>query len=910
VSSATTIANARGYAADALLRDGSSVHIRAVCPQDKERLREHFHTLSPRSVYTRFFGPKLELTPAELSYFTEMDGVERVGLVATLRTAEGEKFIGVGRYFRQSDAGQPHCAEVAFAVSDNQQRRGIASVLLDHLAKIARRSGITEFVADVLGENNQMMHVFGKSGFKVSRSIDAGVFHVTFPTEDTPGHQDVSLERDRQAAALSVRPLVAPQSIAVIGASRDQETIGGMLVRNIRAGGFRGKLYPVNPNAAEIQGLRAYARVREIGEPVDLAVVATPAAAVPDVVADCARAGVRGVVVISSGFGEVGDDGRARERELLSLVRGSGMRMVGPNCMGVLNTDPEVSMNATFAPSMPPAGGVAMLSQSGALGLAILDMAEHLGIGLSTFVSVGNKADVSSNDMLSFWAEDPNTSVILLYLESFGNPRKFARIAPQVARIKPIVAVKSGRSASGSRAASSHSAALASLDVAVETLFEQSGVIRTDTMAQLFDVAALLATQPVPGGARVGVVTNAGGPGILLADACEARGLELSELSEQTRAELAKFLPPQAGLSNPVDLLAAATPEQYSRAVEIVGNDPNIDALVVVCIPVVAAATEEIARAIAGAAAMIPKDKPILANFLSSRGAPRVLSQGARGAIPSFAFPEDAAMALAAATRYGRWRRRPVGRLETLAPFARDAVRAVIDRALAGAEGAIWLRAEDLSTVLRAAGIEFAESVDVAAADAAPAAARLGYPLVVKVSSPAILHKSDVGGVILGVENDESAAEAVETLRRRMLVLGKPLERVLLQRQVAGAIESLVGVTVDPVFGPLLVVGAGGVLVELLGDVAFHLVPVSDVDAREMITRLKSRALFDGYRGSPPADRDELVALIQRVSALVEAVPELVELDLNPVKVLAPGSGAVVVDGRMRVAPRATAWGN
>jgi acetyl coenzyme A synthetase (ADP forming)-like protein len=895
--------DARRYSVHELLRDGGSVHVRSLCPDDAERLREHFHTLSPRSVYTRFFGPKKELTPAELSYFTDMDGIDKVGLVATLLTAEGEKIIGVGLYFRLSAKGQPHCAEVAFAVSDGHQRRGIASVLLEHLARIARSQGIVEFAAEVLGENNQMMQVFSRSGFKVSRSAERGVFHVTFPTAETPSHEEVTLERARQAAAESVRPLLAPASVAIVGASRDETTIGGILVRNLLAGGFRGRVYPVNPHAEQIQGLPAFARVSEIGEPVDLAVVATPAATVLDVVADCARAGVRGIVVISAGFGEINEEGAARQRELLALVRGSGMRMIGPNCMGVVNTDPEVLLNATFAPGAPPAGSVAMLSQSGALGLAILDLAGNLGIGLSSFVSVGNKADVSGNDLLSYWAEDPRTNVILLYLESFGNPRKFARIAPRVARVKPIVAVKSGRSPAGRRAASSHSASLASLDIAVDTLFEQCGVIRTDTMSQLFDVASLLATQPVPAGARVGVITNAGGPGILLADACEARGLVLPELAPETRERLAELLPPQSGLSNPVDLLAAATPEQYARAIEIVGNDPCIDSLVVICIPVLSPDTAEIARAIARAAASVPAGKPVLANFLSSSGAPHALSQGPRGAIPSFAFPEDAALALSAAARYGRWRRRPAGTCETLKPFARDAVRAVLERVLKETGQPCWLGNEDVRTVLRAAGIAFAESVDVAAAEAVAAAGHLQYPLVIKVSSPAILHKSDAGAVIMGVTDDAAAAAAMQTLESRMQALGQPLERVLLQRQIRGGIECVVGVTVDPDFGPLVVAGAGGVLVEMLGDVSFHLAPVSDVDAEEMLDRLKTRRLFDGYRGAPPADRAALVQLILRVSALVEAAPEIVELDLNPIKVLAPGEGAVVVDARMRVAP-------
>ncbi|HUI25679.1 MAG TPA: acetate--CoA ligase family protein, partial [Candidatus Kryptonia bacterium] len=710
-------------------------------------------------------------------------------------------------------------------------------------------------------------------------------------------------QRELLATAQSVRTFLNPRSVAVIGASRHPGTIGAALVSNLKRDRFTGAIYPVNPDATEIQGLRAYPNVTAIGAPVDLAVIAVPATDVEAAIADCARAGVHGVVVISSGFAEVSDAGRQAQQRLTELVRASGMRMVGPNCMGVLNTDPAVSLNATFAPISPPAGNIGMSSQSGALGLAILDHVRTRNIGLSTFVSVGNKADVSSNDLLAYWQDDPRTDVVVLYLESFGNPRKFGRVAPELARRKPIVAVKSGRSVAGTRAATSHSAALANLDVAVDALFEQAGVIRTSTIEELFDVVTLLSTQPLPPGPRVGVVTNAGGPGILLADACDAHGLQLPPLAPETLAALREFLPPHAGFANPIDLTAAATGEQYARAIELVGNDPAVDAVIVVYIPPMVTQPAEVAAAIARGAGTVPPTKPLASVFMSSQGAPPMLSAGPRARLPAYTFPENAALALAAARKYALWRERPSGRTLTLNRFAESAIRAVIDRVLRNADRPVWLQPGDLAAVLRAAGIEFATSEQTAAEEAVATAERLGYPLVAKAIAPGLLHRSDVGGVIMGLRSAQDVAAAVSQLRERMRAIDAPLEGVLLQREVLGGIEALVGVTTDPVFGPLLVCGLGGVLVELLRDVAFRLTPVTDVDAHEMIAKLRAAKLLEGYRGMPPGDRAALVDVIQRVSALVELIPELRELDLNPVKVLAPGRGAIVVDARLRVGP-------
>jgi acetyl coenzyme A synthetase (ADP forming)-like protein len=902
---------------EVILRDGGSVVLRSTGPQDRPLLREFFSKLSPAATRYRFLGNR-SVTEADIERMTAPPSGDGAALAALLQDGDVEHVVGVAEICSASTAAvevAPRRAEFAVAVADEFQGRGIGTLLLERLAVIGRAAGFTELEADVLGDNHAMRDVFSSSGFTITETRDGGVLHIVLPFAKTDKLVAASFERERIAARESVRPFFEPRSVAVVGASRREGTIGRALVDNLVSSGFRGRVYPINPNAAEIAGVPCLPTLAAIGAPVDLVVIAVPAAAVEATVRECARIHAKALVVISSGFAEVSAEGRLVEQRLRQLARSSGMRLVGPNCMGVLNANPSVSLNATFAPEWPPAGNVSMLSQSGALGIAILDYASKLNIGIAEFVSIGNKADVSGNDLLSYWADDPTTAVIALYLESFGNARKFARLAPEVARKKPIVAVKSGRSAAGSRAASSHSAALASLDVGIDALFAQSGVIRTNTLEELFDVVELLSTQPVPRGPRVGVVTNAGGPGILLADACEAHGLSLPSLTNETLAELRRFLPPQAGLSNPIDMVASATPEQYERTIELVARDPNVDALVVIYIPPLVTKPEEVAAAIARGAGTVPAEKPIASVFLSSKGAPPVLSSGPRGKIPSYSFPENAAMALGASVWYGRFRERPRGDFAAIGEDEQQQIRRIVERTLRDAtEERTWLSTESLARVLSLAGISFAPVATSSPAPVAAAEASTklgGYPVVLKAIAPGLVHKSDLGGVAIGLHSTEAVLRAAESMLAKVKSAGHQLEGFLVQRQIDGGIEALVGVTVDPSLGPILVAGLGGVQVELLGDVSFRLPPVSDVDAREMLERLKAKKLFDGFRGSPPGDREALVDVITRVSALVEIVPELTELDLNPVKVLAPGRGSMVVDGRLRLAqrsPMASIW--
>jgi acetate---CoA ligase (ADP-forming) len=899
---------AASYSADGLLRDGTSVRIRAIRPDDKERLQDHFHRLGPESVRHRFFGAKPSLSEADLRYFTELDFRQHVGLVASRDAGAAEEFLAVGRYIRMDDDGPAHRAEMAVAVADTEHGLGLGTLVLEHLAGLAARDGIAELVAYVLPDNRRMVAMLEHSGFVRGRALADDVLEFALATAATDSTAQLSELRAWSASAESMRHLLHPRSVAVIGASRDPAALGRVVLDNLA--GFHGPVYAVNPTPGEIGGRPCFARVTDAPAPVDLAVIVVPAPAVEAALADCAAAGVRGAVVITAGFAEVSEEGRAVQARLRATARQAGMRLVGPNCLGVMNAAAGVRLNATFAATFSPPGNVGLLSQSGALGLAVLEHSRRLNLGISTFVSVGNKADVSGNDLLAYWKDDPQTAVVALYLESFGNPRRFARLAPEVARRKPVVAVKSGRSAAGTRAASSHSAALACQDVAVDALFAQAGVIRTETLEDLYDVVGLLATQPVPAGPRVGVVTNAGGPGILLADACDARGLSLPELRKETREELRAFLPAAAGVGNPVDVLADARPEDFARAVAAVGRDPEVDALVVIYVPPRPHQPEAVAAAVARGAGEVPGHKPVLSVFLSTRGAPPVLASGPRGPLPSFSFPENAARALAAAERYGRWRRRPRGEVRRLSAEARARVREVVEPVLAPASGPCWLGPAQVEAVLDAAGIARPASRLVSPAEAADAADEMGYPLVAKAVAPGLVHKTEAGGVALGLGCRQNVEAAVSTMDQRLRAAGHRLEAVLLQAEVRGGIEALVGVVGDPTFGPLVVCGTGGVQAELLRDTAFRLTPVSDLDAAEMLDGLRLRVLLDGYRGAPAGDRQALQELVRRVSALTEALPELREMDLNPVRVLEPGRGMMVLDARILVAPLETTTGD
>lgn len=876
---------------DIVLKDGSTVHIRPATPADARLVEDYFLGLSDESRRLRFWSQAVDVTE-QAHRAVDVDQVNHLTLLALLGD-DGGRMVGGAQYFRD---GASHRAEVSMSVTDTFQGLGLGSILLGLLAQAALERGVSIFFAEVLPENHRMISVFRDSGFHPTIRAKPGVVEVEFPTAITDETKEQFEERERLAAANAVRAFLEPRAVAVLGASRDPTSIGGRLFRNLVTQPFSGVVYPVNPNSTAVQGVTAYPTVLDVPGEVGLAFIAVPAAHVVRVAEECGRKGVRALVVISSGFGEVGPEGLARQQELLEVCREHGMRLIGPNCMGIANTDPEIRLNGTFVTAWAPEGRVAFMSQSGALGLAVMNQAGALGMGLSSFVSVGNKADVSANDLLAYWDEDPRTDVVLLYLESFGNPRRFGRYARRMGRRKPIVAVKSGRSTAGARATSSHTGALlAANDTTVDAVFRQHGVIRTDTLEEMFDVATLLANQPVPKGRRVAIVTNAGGLGIQCADMCEARGLHVPELADATVEALRAFLPTEASVGNPVDMIASASPEDYRRAIATAAADPGIDALIVIYIPPLEQDAPPIAEAMVEAIVGLERRIPVLTCFMSARGIPAELKrEGMR--IPSYAYPEQAAIALAHAADHGDWRERPEGVVPELVGLRVDEAHALIAAALERGDET-WLTPEEVATLLDCYGLPQARTASAATAEeAGAAAARFGGQVVLKAAGP--LHKTEADAVRLDLAPADVGAEAA-AMAARLAERGTPVEGFVVQEMVHGGTEMLVGAASDLVFGPVIAVGAGGVTVELTRDIRVRPAPLTDLDAESMVRELTTFPLLDGFRGAPKKDVGALVDILLRVSALADDHVEIVEMDCNPVLVLA--HGAAVVDARVKV---------
>ena len=695
---------------------------------------------------------------------------------------------------------------------------------------------------------------------------------------------------------MTLDPILKPRSVAVIGASRRSDTIGHEILANIVKYGFTGAVYPVNPNASSIHSIKAYPSVGDIPDAVDLAVIVVPKEHVLAVAESCGTKGVRGLVVISAGFKEVGEAGAAAERQLVEIVRRHGMRMVGPNCMGVLNGAAGISLNATFAPSMPPFGHAAFVSQSGALGLSVLDYATEYGIGISQFVSVGNKPDVSGNDLLLQWEHDDTVGVILMYVENFGNPRRFLEIASRIAKQKPIIAMKSGRSRVGARAAASHTGSLAASDAAVDALLTQAGVLRAVSMEELFDMAMAFTGPPLPRSRRTAVLTNSGGPGILAADALEPQGMELVDLSPETIDRLRPLFPEEASLRNPVDMIASATAANYRAALDALLADANVDSAVAIFVPPLGIRAGDVAESIA-AAAKEHQGKPVLAVLMGREGLPEGRAELHRAGIPAYIFPESAARALGALRRLREWRARPD---VPERPLPVDRERAARLLAQARSAGRAKLSELEVLGVLTAYGIATAPArLARDPEDAARAAAEVGYPVAVKIVSPQIIHKTEVGGVRTGIgtatELKQACVEMLDNVTRR--VPEATIEGLLVQRMISGGRETIVGVSRDPVFGPLVMFGLGGIYVEALGDVVFRIAPLGPLDVHDMLKGIRGAAILQGVRGAPPVDFAALGEVVQRVAQLATDHEEIAELDINPL--LALPQGVQAVDARI-----------
>jgi acetate---CoA ligase (ADP-forming) len=849
---------------DVILRDGQTLRLRPPVGADRDAL-EAFLADSGSRLAERALDP---------------DWSDRGALMGTLVERGHEQVVALASYTRLRD---PLVAEVAVAVADRLGRLGAGARLVEQLARRASAAGIERLIFELSAGDEHMLAVAEDAGFAVSRKSADGTVEAAMRIEPTGAYLARRDERDHIAVAASLRPFLEPASVAVIGASARRGSIGGELFRNVISAGFRGPAFPVNRSGDEVAGVPALHSVHEIDGGVDLAVVCVPADAVLAAARDALEAGVRALCVISAGFAEVGAEGAARQDQLLALVRSHGGRLIGPNCLGVAAT--AASLNATFAASALPPGSVGFASQSGALGLAAVEQARERGLGLSSFVSLGNKADVSSNDLLEYWEDDAGTNVVALYLESFGNPERFSRIARRVARRKPVLALKGGASAAGARAAASHTAALASSDAAVDALFHQAGVQRMRTLGELLDAAALLSSQPLPAGPRVAVLTNAGGLGILCADACEAEGLELPEPAPATRERLEAVVPAESSLRNPIDILGSATGTTFSAALAALLDDPGFDAICVLFVRPAIARTEDVTQALdATLAAAGDHQKTVAGVFLSSES---VGGASAPTHMAILSSPEAAARAVGVGARRAAWLRTPEGRVPALDDVDRAAARIVAEAALADADDA-WLDATASRAMLEAYGIRLvAEALADDGDAAAAAAAELGFPAVVKTAEPGA-HKTETGGVALDLRDAAAVRAAVARI-------GGP---VLIQPMTSG-VELLAGVVRDPVFGPIVALGLGGVMAELVNAVSFRISPLTDVDAAQMVSTGPVGRLVAGFRGRPALDEAALLDLLQRLSALALDVPELAELDLNPV--MARPDGYVVVDLRVRV---------
>ncbi|MFI7010795.1 GNAT family N-acetyltransferase [Streptomyces sp. NPDC050145] len=911
------------WEADVVLRDGGTARIRPITTDDADRLTSFYEQVSDESKYYRFFAPYPRLSAKDVHRFTHHDYVDRVGLAATV----GGEFIATVRYDRIDAHGRPASApadeaEVAFLVQDAHQGRGVASALLEHIAAVARERGIRRFAAEVLPANTKMIKVFTDAGYTQKRSFEDGVVRLEFDLEPTEASLAVQRAREQRAEARSVHRLLAPGSVAVIGVGRTPGGVGRSVLHNLKEAGFTGRLYAVNKaypeGLTEAEGVPFHRSVRDIDPAVqvDLAVVAVPAPQVPEVVAECGERGVQGIVVVSAGYAESGPEGRERQRALVRQARTYGMRLVGPNAFGIVNTSPDVRLNASLAPEMPRPGRIGLFTQSGAIGIALLSRLHRRGggvtgvTGVSTFVSAGNRADVSGNDVLQYWYDDPDTDVALMYLESIGNPRKFTRLARRTATVKPLVVVQGARHSGV--APTGHTVRATRLPYAtVSALLRQAGVIRVDTITELVDTGLLLARQPLPAGPRVAILGNSESLGLLTYDVCLSEGLRPK---------------------TPRDLTTAATAADFRAALEAALADDKTDSVVVTAMPAVGediTGDAELAAALSAAAATAPA-KPVLVVHVELGGLAETLSRAAStgpnapgtqaprpaptaaetpaGAaprlIPAYPAAERAVHALSEVVKYAQWRRDTAepGKVPEYEDIDEAGAAALIAEALAADDDprGIELTPEDTRALLSHYGITVRRTLPAPDADqAAQAAAALGYPVALKTTAPHLRHRADLGGVRLDLADERELRRAYEELTDR---LGKPAElRPVIQAMAPRGVDTVVRAVIDPAAGAVLSFGLAGAPSELLGDTAHRLIPVTDKDAQAIVRSIKTSPILFGWRGAAPVDTPALEEVLQRVSRLVDDHPEVAAVALEPVVVAQ--DGVTVLGASVRLAP-------
>lgn len=873
------------------LMDGRLVTIRHLALGDEPGVLGLHDGLTETSRYLRFFAPGRRT--AQTFVHRLIADVGQPGHGALLAELDGQ-VIGLASYSAAEDAT---VADVAFAVADSEQAHGLGTLLCEHLVSLARSRGVRTFTADVLAANARMFHVFQDLGLPVRTHCEDGAVRVEIGLGPDADHLesdylDATAAREIVADVASLRPLLRPASVVVVGASRRADAVGHAVLRNLLASGFSGPVYAVNPQADSVLGLPCHRSVSDLPEVPELAVVCVPAQRVPAVARECGERGVRALAVLSAGITGEGD----LEAELRAVVREHGMRLVGPNCLGVASLSDGYALDATFARRLTKPGPVGVVTQSGGVGIALLEQFDRIGLGISSFVSTGDKYDVSSNDLLMWWDADQGTEAAVLYLESFGNPRKFARVARRLGRTKPVLTVRSGTSDVARRAAASHTAAAATPAVTRDALFRQAGVIAVDGLSELVAATAVLTCQPLPASRRVAVVSNAGGAGVLAADACASSGLVMPDLSAETRAALAALVPSTASLANPVDTTAAVSAATFEQCLRVVLDDPGVDGVIAISAPT---ALGDLGPAIVAAAAATTK--PVIGVRLDQgETLDLVSSAGSGGRVPMFADPHAAVAAYASSSAYAQWRQAPRGRIPDLPDVDAARGRRVVADVLAKNPAGGWLDPADADELLDAFGIPAARSEHAATADhAVDAADRLGGPVAMKAVVPGLLHKSDSGGVLLRLGDEDAVRAAFRDMRERF---GDTLRHVVIQRMVPAGVETLVGVVSDATFGPLVVFGAGGVVTDLLGDRVSRLAPVSDLDAAQMVRGLKSSPMLFGFRGAPAADTAAAEDVLMRVGRLAETLPEVAELELNPLVV--HEHGALAVDVRIKVVPR------
>jgi len=874
---------------DVILRDGSALRLRSPEPADEAAIRAFFDGLRPESRYMRFHGAGR--TDVVSHDYAHADGDLRVALVARL----GERVVAVAGYDRLNEPG---VAEVAFAVADDMQGRGLATRMLEQLAEVAAERGVRRFDAEVLSDNRAMLHVFSSAGFDIRRSTSWGEAHLELDIRPSERLEERIAERYHAAAVASLRPLLAPSSVAVVGASARDGSVGGELLRTIIAGGFSGVAAAVSRGGGVVSSIRAVPSIAELSDPPELVIVSVPAAEALDAVVEAADAGARGVLVVATGFSDTDEpEGREREEALLAAARARGVRLVGPNSIGLVNTDPAVDLHALLGEVDTRRGGLALSSQSGALGLALLGHAAARRLGVAGFVSLGNRADVSTNDLLEYWADDPRCTVIALYVESFGNPRRFSQVSRRVSRLKPILAVKGNRGRLPGEALS-HTAGALGDEAAVDALLRQAGVLRVESTEALFDAAELLERQPLPRGRHVGIVTNSGGLGRIASDACTSRRLVLAQPTTATVAALAERLPRADRIKNPVDLGVRAPLEDYLAAVGALLEDDGVDAVIVVHAG--RSGLEQADGLAALEAAVAGAGKPVVACAVGPDGR---LAEREQWTVPNHRFPEAAVRALALAAERRDWLSRPLGQRPRFDDVEAEGAQAIAAAALEDL-GPAWLDHERTAALLATHGLPVLAAERCATADAAvAAAARLGGPVALKADAPPPARAGDIDAVLLGLEGDAAVRAGWDELARRVAAAGREWAGVVVQPLVGAGADVLVGAVADPDLGPVVGVGMGGRQAGLAGDVAFALVPLTDVEVDDVLGASPGvRAWLDGTRGAAPLDRPALRDMVLRFSRLLENVPEVAEADLNAVRVTP--SGVHVLDARVRIAPR------